>query len=239
MSMKKNKPLLQILLPVYNEAESIERVLREIYNEFSPRVRMQFIVSEDGSTDGTKRVLKELAKKIPMILISDEKRKGYSRAVIDGMKRFTGDYLLCLDSDGQCDPKDFWQFWKNRNTADLLIGHRLIRRDPPIRLILSRGFYYLYKSLFPVKSSDPSCPFLLTTPGVVRRLLSELGTTDQGFWWEFVARTYRRHFSIKQFPVSHRPRFAGQTQVYKFKKMPVIGYRHVTALFKIWWETRD
>ena len=41
---------LEVLLPVHNEAETIEATIREIYAEFSPKLRMRFIVSEDGST---------------------------------------------------------------------------------------------------------------------------------------------------------------------------------------------
>ena len=46
-------PELEVLLPVHNEAESIERTVREIYGELSPRVRFQFIITEDGSVDDT------------------------------------------------------------------------------------------------------------------------------------------------------------------------------------------
>lgn len=231
--MNKVRPELQILLPVHNEAGSIERVIKEIYKEISPKVRMEFIISEDGSIDGTKEILRGLKKKVPMVLISDKKRKGYTKAVIDGLKKVKSDYLLCLDSDGQCDPRDFWKFWRARKKGDLLIGNRFNRQDNIVRKTLSRGFYHFYKMLFPIKLKDPSCPFILTTKELVRDLLPNLGSTDQGFWWEFIARAYKRSYKFKQFNVNHRLRLAGETQVYKPKKMFMIGVRHIKALFEI------
>ena len=49
---------LQRLLPVYNEASSIESTLKEIFDTLNGKIEFQFIISEDGSTDGTKEILK-------------------------------------------------------------------------------------------------------------------------------------------------------------------------------------
>jgi hypothetical protein len=79
---------------------------------------------------------------------------------------------------------------------------------------------------------------MLAKQSVITRLVPELGAMQQGFWWEFVARAHRRGFSIRELPVQHRERFAGDTQVYKLRKLPGIGYRHFMALFKIRRQTR-
>ena len=105
--MQLEDPEVEILLPVHNEGDSIEAVIREIHAEISPRVRMQFIICEDGSRDNTKEVLTSLEPQFPMKLMIAAERKGYSRAVRDGIAASTAPFLLCLDSDGQCDPKDF------------------------------------------------------------------------------------------------------------------------------------
>lgn len=105
---------VEVLLPVHNEAETIEGTIREIYDELSRTVRMRFIICEDGSSDATKEILNSLCTRFPMKLMLSESRKGYSRAVRDGMKALDAPYLLCLDSDGQCDPKDFWKPWEVR-----------------------------------------------------------------------------------------------------------------------------
>jgi dolichol-phosphate mannosyltransferase len=236
--MSNNKPELEILLPVHNEADSIEATVREIYEELSPQVSLRFLICEDGSRDNTKEILRHLSQSIPMNLILSDERKGYSRAVKDGMKALEAPYLLCLDSDGQCDPKDFGKFWQVRTNSDLVLGWRVNRADNPLRKAMSRAFYRIYQLLYGVPVHDPSCPYVLVRKEVVDQLVDELGAMQQGFWWEFVARVHRHGFSIQELPVNHRLRSAGTTQVYKFRKLPGIGWRHFLALFKIWSQTR-
>ncbi len=232
------RPDVEVLLPVHNEAESIESTVREIYAALSPRVALRFIICEDGSVDDTKQVLRRLSQELPIKLLMSDARKGYSRAVMDGMKALEAEYLLCLDSDGQCDPQDFGKFWEARERQDVAIGWRVNRSDNFLRKALSRTFYGVYQLLYRVPVHDPSCPFVLARRQVIERVAPELGEMKQGFWWEFMARIHRRGFSLREFPVNHRRRSAGQTQVYRLSRMPGIGYRHFVALFKIWFQTR-
>ena len=236
--MSTKDPELEVLLPVHNEGESIEGTIREIYEELSPMVRLRFLVCEDGSVDNTKEVLRDLAQSLPMKLILSEGRKGYSRAVMDGMLAISAPFLLCLDSDGQCDPKDFARFWAWRYQFDVVLGWRVKRADNWMRMAMSRTFYRIYQLLYHVPAHDPSCPFLLMRKEVVGRLVGSLGAMKQGFWWEFVARAHRSGFSIGELPVNHRLRTAGVTQVYRLRKLPGIGWSHFVALFRIWFETR-
>ena len=230
---------LQILLPVHNEGESIEAIVTEMHQIISPIVPFEFIICEDGSKDNTKEVLRKLAATFPMRLILSDERKGYSRAVVDGMIESDAPYLLCLDSDGQCDPKDFAPVWKLRDSFDLVMGWRVNRADNPMRRMMSRTFYGIYQAFFHTPVHDPSCPYLLMKRPVVERIAKEMGQMQQGFWWEFVARVHRRGYTIKELPVNHRTRYAGTTQVYKLNRLPGIGYRHFLALFTIWRQTRS
>ncbi len=229
---------VQVLLPIHNEAESIEATIREIYQELSTQARVQFILCEDGSKDATKEVLRRVAEEIPAKLLLRDARKGYSRAVRDGMLETDAPFLLCLDSDGQCEPKDFRQFWSARNSADVLIGWRVNRADNWMRKAISRTFYLVWKALYRCPINDPSCPYMLARREVILDLANQMGAMDQGYWWEFMARAHRLGYTILEFPVTHRDRTAGETQVYKFSKLPGIGYKHFKALFQILRETR-
>jgi dolichol-phosphate mannosyltransferase len=229
---------VQVLLPVHNEAESIESTIKEIYAELSRFARVQFILCEDGSVDNTKEVLRRVAVDIPAKLLLSDARKGYSRAVQDGMIEADAPYLLCLDSDGQCDPLDFGKFWESRAEADVLIGWRVNRADNWMRKTMSRTFYGVWKVLYGCPIHDPSCPFMLARREVIAKLAPQMGAMQEGFWWEFMARVHRLNFSIKEFPVNHLDRAAGVTQVYRLKKLPGIGYRHFMALFQILRETQ-
>ena len=74
----------QILLPVYNEGLSIKKTLFDIYDALKNEIEFEFIISEDGSTDDTKEILYKLKDELPIILISEDRRKYYSVAVLDG-----------------------------------------------------------------------------------------------------------------------------------------------------------
>ena len=230
--------MLDVLLPVHNEGTSIERTIREIYAEVTPLVQFRFIICEDGSTDDSKDVLKRLSKSFPMTLFMEAERKGYSQAVIDGMKAVEAPYVLCLEGDGQADPQDFGKFWRSIHDADVIVGWRVNRQDTVMRRAMSRGFYWAYRSLFRVPLHDPSFAFVLTSRKVIQRLVPELGEMQEGLWWEFNARAHRYGFSLKEIPVNHRLRVAGGTQVYPLRRLPGIARRHFVALFEIWSQTR-
>jgi glycosyltransferase involved in cell wall biosynthesis len=72
VSVQTSKPELEVLLPVHNEADSIEATVREIYEVLSLQVSLRFIICEDGSVDDTKDILRELSKSLPMNLILSE-----------------------------------------------------------------------------------------------------------------------------------------------------------------------
>ena len=60
---------ISFIFPVYNEEKIIEHVIDEFYNEIGSKIPIEIIVAEDGSTDGTKAILSELSKRIPMKII--------------------------------------------------------------------------------------------------------------------------------------------------------------------------
>jgi dolichol-phosphate mannosyltransferase len=230
---------VEVLLPVHNEGESIEATIREMHSELSRVTDVGFIVCEDGSRDNSKEVLRSLATQLPIRLNLSDARKGYSKAMREGMEMCEADYLLCLDSDGQCDPRDFGKFWEARDRADVVIGWRVHRADPLVRRIFSRFFYLLYQTVFHAPVHDPSCPYVLMRNSVAKVMAKELGEMKEGFWWEFVARTHRSGFTLYEIPIHHQLRSAGVTQVYQWSKMPGIFLRHVAALLTIWRQTRN
>ncbi len=224
---------VQLIMPVHNEAASIEGTIRELYEVISKIVDIELIVCEDGSVDDTKNILRGLAANLPMKLEIASERKGYARAVIDGFSVSTAPYVLFVDSDGQCDPHDFRKLWDVRNEADVIIGWRVSRSDHWIRKLMSGSFKVVYRLLFDVRVQDPSCPYLLIPQRVLQGLRPQLGVLSYGFWWEFVARVWGEGYSLKEVPVNHRPRVAGKTRVFKLTTVPGIALTHLAGLFTI------
>jgi dolichol-phosphate mannosyltransferase len=230
---------LDLIMPVYNEGETIASTLQEWWDEVSPHVNMRFVVTEDGSRDNTKEVLRACSESMSMKLDMINDRRGYSRAVIDAFRAANAPYVLAVDSDGQCDPKDFWEFWKQRDDYDVIIGWRVQRGDSKARKLMSAAFKLWHWSLFKTPLHDPSCPYVLIRQSVLQKIVPHLGVLNQGLWWEFAARIYRAKFSVLELPVQHRIRAGGTTQVYKPTKVPRIAVEHGLGLLKVRWQTRS
>ncbi len=230
---------LQILMPVYNEALSIENTLKEIHDTLNGKIDFEFIISEDGSTDGTKEILKKLENTYPMILISDDSRKYYSKAVIDGIKKADGNYLLIKDSDGQCDPKDILNFWSVKENSDLVNGYRYPRYDFAYRRFISKIFYYLYKILFNVPLRDPSFAYVFMNKKVYSSLNNFEPLMPDGFFWEFNARAKRKGFTFYNLDIIHNERYFGETRIYHWTKLPKVSYHNLIGMIKIKFISND
>ena len=76
---------LDVVLPVYNEADSIKDVISSWAKGLGMHARFRLIVCEDGSTDGTAHILKTLTAKYPITLNQKAYRRGYGRATLDGI----------------------------------------------------------------------------------------------------------------------------------------------------------
>ena len=198
MSIKK----LSVIFPIYNEQNTIKRTLIEWKNSLDKlSINYEMIIAEDGSTDDTKQVLNSLLIKNKRRFVSNIKikKRGYADAVISSVKIAKGKYILSVDSDGQCDPKDFTKFWKKRYllTNSVMIGHRFKRNDTKQRLLMSKFFLLFHRILFFSNIKDPSCPFVIGRNKTFKKLPREkLLMMREGFWWGFVgaAKMYKLKF---------------------------------------------
>jgi len=217
---------IDVVLPAHNEGDGIASTLREFYEVVTTKggIAVRFVVAEDGSTDNTVEVLNGLKDEFPLQLLSFSERKGYSKAVVDGLRATTSDVVAFIDSDGQCDPADFASLIEALPTADLVIGYRNPRHDAGYRKVMSFAFKTVYERIFPVRLKDPSCPFLLVKrPALEAILRGNPGLLRQGFWWEFNARAQSAGLTVRQLPVHHRARTEGETKVYRPAKIPGIA----------------
>ena len=116
---------ISLLLPAHNEGGTIQKTILEFYQEIGTKIPVEIIVCEDGSTDGTREALLELSKEIPMRLILGDKRKGYMRAVKDGLNVIDTDLVFFADSDGQHVASDFWKLYQVRDKYPVVSGYRV------------------------------------------------------------------------------------------------------------------
>jgi glycosyltransferase involved in cell wall biosynthesis len=225
---------LSIILPTHNEVKSLEFVLHN-WHEFLVKNKIihEFVVCEDGSTDGTKELILSLMTKYPIVNETTIERRGYGGGVLAGISSANYNFILCIDSDGQCLPDSFINFWKNRHSFNVIIGNRNPRRDPIIRKLYSFLFLVLHRILFPSNVKDPSCPYILAHKSVYKKLKNNLTFMREGFWWGFVGAALKINLKFGQFDVNHYERYDGSSVVYKLSKMPLIILRNVIGLIKL------
>ena len=224
---------LDILLPVHNEAKSIASFIENIDKSIRKKIKYRFLICEDGSTDGTKDVLKKIRKKFKINLITEAKRKGFSKAVQDGIKKSTAKYLLIMDSDGQCDHKKILSLWYYRNNFDLINAYRIKRVDFAYRRFYSQVCYFIYKILFSVPLRDPSFGFIMMNKKVYKSLDNYKILCPDGFFWEFNARAKIKGYTFKEIPIFHIKRKFGVTKIYTYFNLPKIALTHLIGLLKI------
>tara|TARA_Y100001936_G_C15965147_1_gene607902 strand:+ start:268 stop:984 length:717 start_codon:yes stop_codon:yes gene_type:complete len=231
--LKKN---IEIVTPVHNEGASIYSTLDEYYTFLkNADIDIKFVISEDGSTDDTLNEIEKFSFKTDIKLITSKNRKGYSKAVIDGLKETSSDIVCFIDSDGQCDPKDLLKLLEKFNGNNLVIGNRKPRSDNSFRLFISFIFKIFYVYLTKIKLSDPSCPYFISSRKNIEKILDteNIGILKQGFWWEFYARATYLNIDILEVTVNHRKRKSGSTVVFKTTKLPRIAIDHIFSLFKL------
>lgn len=230
---------ISLLLPVYNEAETIEKTILEFHNEMGTKIPLEIIIAEDGSTDGTKEILCRLGKKIPMKLILGECRKGYMGGVKDGLKQVTTDYVFFVDSDGQHSASDFWKLYEKKDSHDMIIGRKIKRKDPPHRILLSKIFHLMICYIFRLPVHDPDTAYRLIKKEVINSVIGDVHLLPYSFWTEFTVRAFRKGFDIVEVPVVHKRRLNGDTHLYKLDRLSGIVISQLIGLSKLWKELKN
>jgi glycosyltransferase involved in cell wall biosynthesis len=232
---KVGKAEIAVLMPIHNEAETIEQSVTEFYDEVNPKMPLELVLSEDGSTDDTENVIERMSEKIPLKAVLSTSRKGYAGGIKDGLKLVTSKYVLITDSDGQHDPRDFWKIWNLRSKYDIVSGWRKKRADSLYRKIMSQVFQLRIKHAFHLPNfMDITAPFKLIKTEIAIQIAEECKYMSESFWNEFTVRAHVSGFSIGETPVSHRLRAdKSATRVYKPWKIPKIAIAQLTALSKL------
>jgi len=232
------KSLISVVLPVHNEAKIISEIIRLYFEWICRKLPSVLVVAEDGSVDGTREILFSLKQEIPMILLSDHKRKGYAKAVADALRICDSDWIFFSDSDGQYHPSDFWKLWKNRNDYDMVIGRKIYRNERWHRIILAKGFHMIVNYLFRLKLHDADCGFRLIRRSVIQSVLDDVKFLKYSFWAEFTIRAALKGFRICEVPIKHYARLHGDTHIYKLPKIPLIILKQLKGLIKLYVDVR-
>jgi len=209
---------LSIVVPAYNEEESVQKAILEIFKTFrKAKINLELILVDDGSTDNTLDICKKLKRKYLFKIIHLKKNKGYSKALHTGFLQAKGKYLTYIDADLQYHPSQILKLYNNVVTQnyDFVIGHcrkkwyrgkgyRIFRR------LASKFYNLLIRVLFKIKIKD------VHSKRVFRRSLIDFkkmkvyyGLID----FELLYHAVKNKAKIKQVPIEVKPRFAGKSKL--------------------------
>ena len=152
---------LSIVIPVYNEEESLELLYNSIINNLeNTNLNFEIIFIDDGSSDKSWDVIKAISeKKTNLSSIKFRKNYGKSDALDAGFKASNGKYVLTMDADLQDDPNEIYPLFKmiNQDNYDLVSGWKKKRNDPLSKTIPSKFFNLVTRIFSGIKLNDFNC----------------------------------------------------------------------------------
>lgn len=199
---------ISFILPVCNEEKSLIKLHQGIIEALSHLpYDYELIFIDDGSTDKSFSVLKDLKKNDDNIKIYKFRRNfGKSAALSCGFEVCQGDYVISMDTDLQDKPEEIPNFinFLEQNNYDLVSGWKKNRKDPLIKIISSKIFNLTVSKLTGIKLNDFNCGFKIYKKEVVKSI------QIYGELHRFLpVLAHQQGFKIGELAISHKEREHG------------------------------
>ena len=208
--LNKEDLVISVIIPCYNEVETIETVLDKVRE---CGMKTQIVVVDDGSSDGTRDLLKnELKDKID-ILLFHKRNMGKGAALRHGFKAATGDLVIVQDADLEYDPSEFAKlaepFISGNADADVVYGSRYLRGNK----FRVDGFFHEFGNKFLTLVSNICSDLSLTDMETCYKMFKreviqsiDLHENRFGFEPEVTAKISKKKCRIYEIPISYHPR---------------------------------
>jgi len=206
-------------MPAFNEEASIEHVVREWFEAIARETQgFVLLVINDGSTDATRDILEKLEREFrPRLEVIHQENVGHGQTCLRGYRSACErriPFALQIDSDGQCDSRDFSRFWKSRDSFDVIYGVRRKREDGWRRVLASRILQFMLLLRAHVRCADANVPFRLMK---IKQLQKKLEQIPASFCLANIALAVllRRDPDIRhgEFSIRFRARYGGEPSV--------------------------
>lgn len=215
---------LSIVMPVHNEAEVIDKVVRNFCDKVLNRFKKkEFILVDDCSTDATFLILKRLQREYPYIrILTNSFNQGHGPSLMRAYHEAKGEYIFHCDSDNQFIAEDFWLIWKRlkESELELVMGYRKQRDDPVYRILMSNVLRFFNRIFFGVSFRDINAPFKLYTRSSLETVLSIVPRNAfvPTILMVLAAHSYGMH--ISEVGIGHLPRLTGKSFYGSWKAVP-------------------
>lgn len=225
---------LSVVIPVYNEVDSIRAVVEEVGRVLPETLDYEIIVVDDGSDDDTPAVLQECRRDQPRLrVLRHAQRCGQSASTGTGVRAARAHWVVTIDGDGQNDPADIMRLFEmmdhSRDRVMLVIGQRALRRDTGLKRMASRVANSVRLGVLDDGTPDSACGIKL----FARQTFLDLPQFDHmhRFMPALVQRQGGETLSVS---VNHRERNGGASK-YGILDRLWVG---IFDLFGVWWLKR-
>ena len=200
---------ISVVIPVYNEVDSLEQLYNELSEVLSGYNSYQIIFVDDGSSDGSKKAISKIIDNDTNTkIIQFHRNYGKSAALAEGFKNADGEYIVTMDADLQDDPNEIPNLVKKLEEGfDLVSGWKKDRKDPLSKKIPSKFFNFITKLFTSVKIHDFNCGLKIYRQSVVKTLEIYGGRHRY-----IPALAGYKKFKVAEIIVNHRPRLYGETK---------------------------
>jgi dolichol-phosphate mannosyltransferase len=232
-----------LILPTYNEAENIERIVAAALPQLATTgLEHRILVVDDGSPDGTGQIADRMASENPAAVevLHRTSKEGIGPAYLAGFRHALAggaDLLMEMDSDFSHDPVDIPRLVAAADRADLVLGSRYVPGGGVtdwglLRRLISRGGSLYARLLLGIPVNDLTGGFKCFRRSVLETLdLSGVGTDGYGFQIEVTYRAIKAGFRVEEVPIVFRDRRAGTSKmsakiaVEAFWKVPLLRFK--------------
>lgn len=205
-------------MPAYNELDAIEHSVGDVVRHILDRVdASELIVVDDGSTDGSGRLLDQIASTDSRIHVLHQANGGHGPALYAGLQSARGEWLMLVDADRQIPLSAFNDLWRSAEGRDAAFGVRVKRHDPRHRLILTRVVAALVRLLTGVTLRDANVPFKLVRSEAwraARAVIPAATLTPSLFLAIFLK---RGPYRVVEVPIPHQERPTGHSSLRALK----------------------
>ena len=211
--------MLSIIIPVYNEKNTVSTVLSVVKN-VKLEVKKDIVIVDDASTDGTQEVLKKI-KDSSIRVFYHKKNSGKGAAIRTALKHIKGNIVIIQDADLEYDPKEYPSLIKPilEGKTKVVYGSRLLgkksRYSKFAYYAAGRSLTLLSNILYGISITDEPCGYKVFSSDVIKE--ADLKCKRFEFCPEITAKISKKGIKIFEVPSSYSPRSREEGKKIKFR----------------------
>ena len=209
---------LSIVIPVYNEIATLSKILERVERAPVLGLEKEIVLIDDGSTDGTRELLKGMENKYRVFY--HKKNQGKGGALKTGFKEATGDIILIQDADLEYYPEEYPQLLSPilEGQADIVYGSRNLTPNPRFH----KSYYWggklisgLTNLFYGVYLTDVCTCYKVFKAEIIKKM--EMNSDGFDLEAEITAKILKKKYKITEVPISYNPRSIKQGKKIKPK----------------------